>query len=458
MKKIYTPLFFVLILLLVACSREGNTIVQETDSDFPEVKIQTEKEKTEHYSYQIRYPIINSKQIDAYLKKCLEKQKKAFLGNIEDREFSELMIDYKITYFTDSYLSLHLSSFVSFDGDEAHPEDIYLNFDMQQQQPVALDKILKDKKSLILLSELAKEQLYTKQIDEADRAALLAGIEPILDNYRNFLLMKDHLVISFANGPTYWDSELPYSVALPYDQLGNILEKSLLETLNNTVIPEEELVGSLTGEKNPGLDPDKKYIALTFDDGPHKMNTPAILDALKKYNAKATFYVIGQRAADASEIVKAAYDAGHEIGIHTWTHPNLAKLPKEDILTEVTDTAELITSITGTAPKTIRPPYGAYNSMVQSLIDVPIVNWSVDTLDWKHRNTSRVIEIVRNNVKNGSIILMHDIYGTSAAAVETIVSELVSEGYEFVTVSELLEIGEPSEFAGTVLTHRSSSQ
>ncbi len=182
-----------------------------------------------------------------------------------------------------------------------------------------------------------------------------------------------------------------------------------------------------------------KRVALTFDDGPHSKVTQQILKTLKKYNAKATFFVVGDSAKKYPQVLKEVYDAGHEIGNHTFSHAKLTTLSVKQIQSQIQSTDTVVKSITGHNTTVFRPPYGAYNNSVKSQLEVPNVLWTIDTLDWKHHNPTKTLQIVKANVKNGSIILMHDIHQTTADALDSVLATLQKQGYEFVTVSELLQ-------------------
>ena len=130
-------------------------------------------------------------------------------------------------------------------------------------------------------------------------------------------------------------------------------------------------------------------------------------------------------------------DAGHELGNHTWNHPDLTKVSIAKIHEEINRTSSIIEAVTGVKPTTFRPPYGAVNQTVRAQTDLPVILWDVDTLDWKHRDADQLIDIVESSVKDGSIILMHDIHQSTADGLEAVLAYLQSEGYEFVTVSNL---------------------
>lgn len=184
---------------------------------------------------------------------------------------------------------------------------------------------------------------------------------------------------------------------------------------------------------------EKKRVALTFDDGPDAKVTPQILATLSKYNAKATFFMVGPNASKNSAIVKKVYEAGHEVGNHTWNHPKLTGLSTANVKQEVDRTSNAIYASIGQYPTVFRPPYGAVNDKVRSVITMPSILWSIDTLDWKHRNADKILASVKASVKDGSIILMHDIHQTTANGLENVILYLQKQGYEFVTVSEILQ-------------------
>ena len=180
-----------------------------------------------------------------------------------------------------------------------------------------------------------------------------------------------------------------------------------------------------------------KVIALTFDDGPDPAVTPRVLDLLAKYNARATFFVLGKNAAAYPNLVVQEINAGHEIGNHSWSHPDLTALPKEKALNQVNQTNQTIQELTGYTTNLLRPPYGAITNALASDVKMPIIEWSVDTMDWKSKNGTAVYQETMKNAQNGSIVLMHDIHPTTADGLERILKDLTAQGYKFVTISEL---------------------
>ena len=186
------------------------------------------------------------------------------------------------------------------------------------------------------------------------------------------------------------------------------------------------------------IDKKKKMVALTYDDGP-SANTPKILDTLEKYDAVATFFVVGNRVSTYANTVKRAYGMGCEIGNHTYEHKILTRTDAAGIREQVSKTNAAVKNITGTDPIVMRPPGGCVNDTVKSQTGMPMILWSIDTLDWRTRNAASTKTAVLDHVKDGDIVLMHDLYEATANASTTIIPTLVERGYQLVTVSELAE-------------------
>ncbi len=186
------------------------------------------------------------------------------------------------------------------------------------------------------------------------------------------------------------------------------------------------------------IDKNKKMVALTYDDGP-SIYTPRVLKTLKENNAVATFFVVGNRVPTYSDTVKKAHDMGCEIGNHTYEHKNLTRVSEAEVKRQITKTNRNVKKVTGQAPVIVRPTGGATNANVKQWVGMPSIIWSIDTLDWKTRNADSTKKAVLDHVKDGDIVLMHDLYSATASASETIIPELVKRGYQLVTVSELAE-------------------
>lgn len=185
---------------------------------------------------------------------------------------------------------------------------------------------------------------------------------------------------------------------------------------------------------------DKPLIALTFDDGPTKSVTNKILDVLEGYGSKATFFVVGSRVRGNEATLKRIAETGNEIANHSFSHKQLTKLNTAAMKNELTMTNDAIKKATGVSPTLTRPTYGAYNKSLLANAGMTLVNWSVDTLDWKDRDAQKVANSIIDNAADGAIVLMHDLYGSTADAIEIAVPKLIEMGYRLVTVSEMFEL------------------
>jgi peptidoglycan/xylan/chitin deacetylase (PgdA/CDA1 family) len=181
-------------------------------------------------------------------------------------------------------------------------------------------------------------------------------------------------------------------------------------------------------------------IALTFDDGPSAY-TLQILSALERYGGRATFCVLGDLLEDGAAVVARARSLGCEVIGHSWDHKNLTKLTEAEIRAQILDTSRAIQSITGVAPNIYRPPYGAVNERVLRVsaeLGFAVINWNVDPEDWKNRNPDMIYSAIMRDATDRSIILAHDTYSETAGAVTRAIRDLTAQGYQLVTVSELL--------------------
>ncbi|MEL7605706.1 MAG: polysaccharide deacetylase family protein [Sedimentibacter saalensis] len=227
-----------------------------------------------------------------------------------------------------------------------------------------------------------------------------------------------------------------------YDQQTDILEfetENLITTDESLKNPEiEKIKIDIKQESKREIDPNKPMIALTYDDGPSKY-TKEILDLLKENNSAATFFVLGSQASKYEETVKQMIENGNQIGNHSYDHKRLTLLNDEELYDQINKTDNLIYEIAMYRPFVMRPPYGSTTEALKEKIQKPIINWSIDTRDWESRNAETITKIICENVKDGDIILMHDLYESSLEASKTVIPELINRGYQLVTISELSE-------------------
>ncbi|HEM9252323.1 TPA: polysaccharide deacetylase family protein [Streptococcus agalactiae] len=286
------------------------------------------------------------------------------------------------------------------------------------------------KSSRLLRTYLLDQNKKPFELDEL-LAHNISGFKAILENIAPGTQLKEHdsnkeflKTGRVTDGLDVKDGKLIINdLKLPLDKLYNVIDESYLKS------SDLDLVSNLKA-KAP-------RVALTFDDGPNEKTTPKALEILKRYNAKATFFVMGQSAVGHTDILKRMHAEGHEIGNHTWDHPNLTKLPAEKIKEEIHKTNDLIMKATGQKPVYLRPPYGATNATVKTVTGLKEMLWSVDIEDWKNHNTQAMMTNIKKQLRPGGVILMHDIHQTSIDALPTIMDYLITQGYYFVTVGEL---------------------
>lgn len=187
------------------------------------------------------------------------------------------------------------------------------------------------------------------------------------------------------------------------------------------------------------LDIAKPMVALTFDDGPYARTTNSILDTLEEHNVVATFFVVGNRVNRHRDIVRRMAETGNEIGNHSYNHKDLTILTSDQVKSQIDMTQNAISKVVGSKPKIMRPTYGAFNDDLRAQAKMPLILWSIDSMDWKSQEANKIIDLVLSNVKDGDIILMHDIFQATSEAVDYLVPELINRGFELVTVSELYE-------------------
>ena len=189
------------------------------------------------------------------------------------------------------------------------------------------------------------------------------------------------------------------------------------------------------------------YIALTFDDGPHATLTPKLLDLLAARHVRVTFFVIGENVSEHPEIVARAAREGHEIGSHSWSHPNLSKMSDDAVRRQLRQTEDAIVRATGQRPTLLRPPYGSLTARqkrwIRDQFGYEIILWDVDPLDWKRPGPTVVCNRIVKGTHGGSIVLAHDIHPGTIAAMPAVLDQLQAKGFQFVTVSELIRLAIP---------------
>ena len=256
------------------------------------------------------------------------------------------------------------------------------------------------------------------------------------ENWMDYLTPEENNFNEFAVGETdfvfYFDKGTVLKDSNQYTEVR--VSRLMLETYIRSSIKERY------------VNPDKPMVALTYDDGPGGKSEDRILDCLEKNGAVATFFYVGNRVSAGSDKIKRAVKIGCEIGNHSWSHPQLTLLDTKDAKREIRKTNRAIKKACGQYPTVFRPCYGDYNKKTCKIADMPVILWSVDTLDWKTKNAKKIFKSIKSVKKlDGKIILMHSIHDETAAATKKIIPWLKKHGYQTVTVSELIKYKKGSE-------------
>ncbi|WP_246062098.1 polysaccharide deacetylase family protein [Haloactinospora alba] len=434
---------------------------QLTSVDPSEVTGLDEREETSDEGPQIdvSYPEIpNADPLTQRLDDATSQKVSDFTSASADAE--SLTIDWDISVATEDVVAVRL---VQEEKDSDGERTSYTTYwyDATSGHTAYSTELVGNQEDLAELDSLVKDSLNEEQVDAST-------LHPILHLYDSMGFNPDgDLVVEFDQGQIAPAGAGRVNATIPKEDVTSLLsdlgERAQSAATNPS--PGSAVEDSATPPKDdtadgsvPGRLPERddsvdcssaaaKCIALTFDDGPGA-RTPELLDALAEYNAKATFFLTGQPAREHPETVRREYAEGHELANHTVTHSDLTTLDKSEVREELTTVNALVRRETGYTLDLMRPPYGATNDKVAQVSrseGLAEIIWSVDTNDWKNRNAGKVRKEALKNAKPGSIVLMHDIHGTTIDAVPDILERLEEQGYTMVTISQLLGETEPGE-------------
>ena len=408
-------------------------------------KFVTRDNKREKVS--IEYPITENEKINRLISESIDKidrdfQNTVLLATVFDKPMTET-ISYQVTHNTSEALSIVVN--IKQDMNGAHPASMtqFWTFDKKSGEVVGLAD-------------------FTEQSDEAAEAIISAAKDNIsqiikqrqqpeidLNEIINKEALSNFIITNNGNSlawPLGQASLLPSSygeltITVPISSVSKYLQNPTARKLVNIPKPPEPKPEPAPAPAAPTPAPTtgNKVIALTFDDGPGPY-TAHLLDILDQYGAKATFFLIGSKVSGQASVVRSIQARGHQLGNHSWSHPELPKLSVDQIAGEIDRTNEAIRQATGVKPSILRPPYGAVNGVVLEqlrLRNMSSILWSVDTRDWADRNSQIVCSRAVAGARPGAVILMHDIHQTSVNAVPCILSSLKQQGYSFVTIQQL---------------------
>ncbi len=343
------------------------------------------------------------------------------------KENEELTLDYESTTVKE-FTSLVFSS-------ESLPkEDVKGEDDSKIYKSVIIDT--KTGKEITFQDLIKKDKLKTYQDKELE---LLNAKYPefiatsITENSsglgHKLYYVKDYEVIVF-----YYDYEIPYdydgalTLTINYQEIKDYL----------TFTPSLDV--AYQNESGYEYSPDKKAIALTFDDGPSRTYNPKILEVLEQNKAHATFFMVGNMMDSCGKCILDTYKSGNEVASHTYEHMNIRTKSIDKVAESLFKVNNIYNSVTGDTIKYLRPPYGAYNKTNLENINMPLILWDLDTEDWRYRDIDHIVDYILNNAHDGGIILMHELYETSYEALKVVLPKLYAMGYQVVSVSELAQL------------------
>lgn len=352
-------------------------------------------------------------------------------------------ISYQVTHNNTVALSIIVN--IKQDMHGAHPVALTLfwTFDKDSGEVISLDNLTEKSEEATKAIVTAAQRDVAQTIKQRQQPE--ANLEEMItkETLANFTIADDGNTLVWPIGQA---SLLPsaygeLTIKVPTATVAKYLQNPTAQKLGNFPKPPEPKPEPKPAPATPAPAPTtgNKVIALTFDDGPGPY-TAHLLDILDQYGAKATFFLIGSKVSGQASVVRSIHARGHQLGNHSWSHPELPKLSVDQITGEIDRTNEAIRQAAGVKPNILRPPYGAVNGVVLEQIrtrGMSSILWSVDTRDWADRNSQIVCSRAVAGAHPGAVILMHDIHQTSVNAVPCILSSLKQQGYSFVTIQRL---------------------
>ena len=281
------------------------------------------------------------------------------------------------------------------------------------------------------IKDIIKEDKYDEFLAKEEELLRLKYPEFIINGIINGEGTKVYVIKENVMVVYYYDYVYDY----PYTESVNL-------TINYNEVHDyldftHELDAEYQNENGYNYSADKKTVALTFDDGPSSKYNAQFLDVLARNKAHATFFMVGTMMNNCQKCVLDTYNSGNEVGSHTYNHMNIKKNNALDVNDNLKQVDDLFYKITNDHIKYVRPPYGSYSKENLENINNPLILWNIDTEDWSHHDVDYIVNEVLENVQDGSIILMHELYETSLQALEVLLPRLYAEGYQVVSVSEL---------------------
>lgn len=408
------------------------------DSKYQGIKSQFDNKKSTKFESSVEYPLTNIKAVDELIQQQLHPLTDDFIELAQKTPASVELASQKVSYqvYLNDAKFLSLAIFIHQDVRGAHPssQTLFWTFDKTTGKPVTISQLFNNQRPAIDHFLKTLKQAIRDQVKNAKTELNEDYFKQSLGNgdQLNFIV-KDKQTIEFLFGRGNVGPQSAGDIGVVVKV--NNFKKGLQNSLAKSLFDIQAVVTSTPPPKHTD-----RVVALTYDDGPG-VHTARLLDILRDQQVPATFYVIGRQVPGHAELIKRIVREKHEIGNHTWSHPDLTKLPAAQIEQQIADTANAIKAAEPQAVvRTLRPPYGAYSQTVSNIAakyGLSNAMWSVDTRDWADRKVDVVCNRAVTSARPGAIILLHDIHGSSVDATPCIIDGLKKAGYKFVTVSDL---------------------
>ncbi len=446
-KKLFTVIFVLLSIFIASCSIAYFTDdVYRSESQFKEYvytyfteadshRVQAITAEEDHIVYDrhlsvaMRYPKTGMQGPDEYIKNIVKTAEEDFYATYADTEHKEKIVrfmKYDAYQTQEDAVCIVLTQEDRFvDGDESYSENkkVY-TYGYSTETGTALNGInFFNGGYRAQFSQQVLKYLQENYEDEL-KEGYEAYVTPSVNNFQLFAVTDAGVKFFFQPGTVMDEREGVVSVEIPYRDIEGVVRQNI---------------------DPDAIDPEIPMVALTYDDGPYPLTSNRILDCLEKYGQVATFFELGKNVTAYPEVVARKKELGMQIGSHTWSHPNLKTLKTEEIAAQINSTNQALIDACGQPSEVFRPPYGNSTQEVEQLAGVPVILWSVDTLDWQSRDANSVFNAVKaihdKGGLNGRVILMHSIYESTAQATEMLVPWLLENDYQLVTVTEMIQYG-----------------
>lgn len=481
MRKVLSVfIMFLVAVVLSGCAALDRSKDKEKNL-IPEDSLGQIQEHTKEYVVFANYPELGISKIDNQIKDYVQNEINDFKNKLpqdvqEEQEgyegYDEIKYEMHFSYENiinnEKIVVIEFREYNNYNENKGHHVVNTKIFNKKTSKEIGLSEFFTSDDYINKLSDIIKDKLKEQLKDDYKDDQVNKALDSGGESLSVFELLPDKKIeFIFEPGRVADESRGVIRVEINLDELSDVLNQENIELVytdineefferNDNNIDENGQAEEKKDNqvKKEGDGGDGKNIALTFDDGP-AASTPKLLDLLKNEGIKATFFVLGKNVSVHQDIIDRMVKEGHQVGMHSWDHPQLTRLSAAQIQDQFNRTHDVIEkAASGYNSQLVRPPYGAIDQNVENALPYPLILWNVDPDDWKDRNSDIVYQRVVSNTKPGSIVLSHDIYETTVDAYPRIIEYFKNNGYSFVTVGELLGFEKSGYPKGGVYSHQ----